>query len=226
MKNRKFSRFLQSFELENAINPRNPRNQMNRVNSTNGVNLLNRFYLVSFLLFVCLLCFAGGCGPKHFVKKNTDTSGLKKIAVMPFENFTSDEHAGEKMRQIVLTELLSRDVEVIEPGEITRLCRELKVKSLATISVKELQEIGKRLDAPAVMMGAVETYGTGKGVSVSYPEVTINLRLIEVSSGNIVWSVRHTSGGPDFWTRHFGSEGMSLSEAAGKVVKEAIGTLF
>ncbi|MDQ7787455.1 MAG: CsgG/HfaB family protein [Thermodesulfovibrionales bacterium] len=145
---------------------------------------------------------------------------------MPFENFTGDEHAGEKIRRIVLTELLSRDVEVIEPGEITKLCRELKVKSLAAISVKELQEIGKTLDASAVMMGAVETYGTGRGVSVSYPEVTINLRLIEVSSGNIVWSVRHTSGGPDFWTRHFGSEGMSLSETAGKVVKEAIRTLF
>jgi TolB-like protein len=178
------------------------------------------------LLLVCLLCFTGGCGPKHFVKKNTDTSGLKKIAVMPFENFTSDEHAGEKIRQIVLTELLSRNVEVIEPGEITKLLKELKVRAISTISVKELQEIGTKTGASAVMMGAVETYGTGKGVSVSYPEVTITLRLIEVSSGNIVWSVRHTSGGPDFWTRHFGSEGTSLSEAAGKVVKEAIRTLF
>jgi TolB-like protein len=199
---------------------------MNEERRANCVNLLKSIFLVSFLLFICLLCFTGGCSPKHFVKKNTDTSGLKKIAVMPFENFTGDEHAGERIRQIVLTELLSRDVDVIEPGEITRLCRELKVKSLATISVKELEEIGKTLDAPAVMMGAVETYGTGKGVSVSYPEVTINLRLIEVSSGNIVWSVRHTSGGPDFWTRHFGSEGMSLSEAAGKIVKEAIRTIY
>jgi hypothetical protein len=126
----------------------------------------------------------------------------------------------------VLTEVLSREVEVIEPGEITKLCKEMKVKSISAISIKELQEVGMKTGASAVMMGAVEAYGMGRGISVSYPEVTIHLRMIEVSSGSLVWSVRNTSGGPDFWTRHFGSEGMSLSEAADKVVSEAIGTLY
>jgi TolB-like protein len=190
------------------------------------VNMLNRFLVVSFLLIVCVISFAAGCGPKHFVQKNADTNGLRKIAVMPFENFTGDEHAGEKTRRIVLTELLSKEVEVIEPGEITKLCKEMKVKSISTISVKELQEVGMKTGASAVMMGAVEAYGMGRGISVSYPEVTIHLRMIEVSSGSVVWSVRNTSGGPDFWTRHFGSEGMSLSEAADKVVSEAVRTLY
>lgn len=216
----------QFVEFKNSGNHINRANYVNRVSCVNFINLLKNFILVSFLLFVLLSLFAGGCGPKHFVKKDTDTGGLKTVAVLPFENFTGNEHAGEKIRRIVLTELLAREVEVVEPGEITRLCRELKVKSPATISVKEIQEIGNTLDVSAVMTGAVETYGMGRGVTVSYPEVTINLRLIEVSSGDIVWSVRHTSGGPDFWTRHFGAEGASLSETAGKVVKEAIRTIF
>jgi TolB-like protein len=190
------------------------------------VKMLNRFLLVSFLLSSYLICFTGGCGPKHYVHKQTDVGGLKKIAVMPFENFTADEHAGEKIRRIVMTELLAREAEVIEPGEITRLCKELKVKSVSYLKVSDIQEIGSKLGASVVMMGAVEAYGMGRGVSVSYPEVTIHLRMIEVSSGTIIWSVRNTSGGPDFWTRHFGSEGMSLSEAAEKVVREAVRTIF
>jgi hypothetical protein len=76
------------------------------------------------------------------------------------------------------------------------------------------------------MRGSVEAYGISRGISVSYPEVSINLMLVEASSGNVMWSVCHTSGGPSFWTRHFGAEGISLSEAATKVVKEAIDTLF
>jgi hypothetical protein len=38
--------------------------------------------------------------------------------------------------------------------------------------------------------------------------------------------VCQTSGGPSFWTRHFGAEGASLSDTANTVVKEAIDTLF
>jgi hypothetical protein len=72
----------------------------------------------------------------------------------------------------------------------------------------------------------VEAYGISRGISVSYPEVSINLRLVEPSSGNIIWSVCQTSGGPGFWTRHFGAEGISLSDSASKVVKEAMDTLF
>jgi TolB-like protein len=171
-----------------------------------------------------LIC---GCGSqKHYVRSEADIKNVKKVAVLPFENFTSDEYAGEKIRRILITEVLSQEVDVVEPGEITRLLRELKVKSIGSIKVAEVQEIGKTLDTNALIMGSVESFGISKGISITYPEVTINLRLIETSTGSIIWSMRHTSGGPDFWTRHLGSEGMSLSETAGKVVKEAVDKLF
>jgi TolB-like protein len=173
-----------------------------------------------------LLVFICGCVQERFFSLKTDIGDIKRVAVLPFENFTSDEYAGEKIRRIVITELLSRGIDVIEPGEVTRILRELGVRSLGSIKVSEIQEIGKKLGVEAVMMGSVEAFGISKGISVTYPEVTINLTLIETSSGNIIWSIRHTSGGASFWTRHFGSEGISLSEAARKVVKEAINTLF
>jgi TolB-like protein len=173
-----------------------------------------------------LLVFVLGCVAEHFVRLKTDISNIKRVAVLPFENFTSDNYAGEKIRRIVITELLSKGIDVIEPGEVTRLLKDLKIRSLGSISVSEIQEMGKTLGVEAVMTGSVEAFGIRKGISVTYPEVTINLILIETSSGNIIWSIRHTTGGASFWTRHFGSEGISLSEAARKVVREAINTLF
>jgi TolB-like protein len=176
--------------------------------------------------FLLMFMFIFGCVPEYFVRLKTDISNIKKVAVLPFENFTSDEYADEKIRRVVITELLLRDIDVIEPGEVTRLLKDSKIRSLRSISISEIQEIGKTLGVEAVMTGSVEAFGISRGISVTYPEVTINLTLIETSSGNIIWSIRHTSGGASFWTRHFGSEGISLSEAARKVVKEAINTLF
>lgn len=190
-----------------------------------------RLYAICSTLFALysLLVFVGGCvtSPStQYVRKNVDYNNLRRIAVLPFESLTTDEYAGEKIRKSVITELLSRGVDVIEPGEVTRVLIDQKIKSLSSIRTTDLQNVAKTLGVEALMMGSVEAYDISRGISVTYPEVSINLRLIEASSGNIIWSVCQTSGGPGFWTRHFGAEGMSLSEAANKVVKEAIDTLF
>jgi hypothetical protein len=178
-------------------------------------------------LIICLLILVvTGCGPRHFVREKTDPHSIKKLAVLPFENFTSDEYAGEKIRRAVVADLLSRGIDVVEPGEITRAVRELKIKSLSVMILSEVQKLGKASGADTVMMGSVECYGVSRGISVSYPEVTVNLKVLETSTGKVLWSVHHTSGGAGFWTRHFGSEGISLSEASEKVVREAMNTLF
>lgn len=184
--------------------------------------------LNSVLIALCfLLIFICGCGgPEHYIRPKTDISNIKRVAVLPMENFTSDEYAGEKVRRVVITELLSRGIDVIEPGEVTVVLRESNIRSLGSIKITDIQNIGKTLGVEAVMMGSVEAFGISRGISATYPEVTIHLVLFETSSGNIIWSVRHTEGGASFWTRHFGAEGITLSEAARKAVKEAVDTLF
>jgi len=190
-----------------------------------------RLYAICSTLFALysLLVFLSGCATSsstQYVRQNVDYKNLRKIAVLPFESLTTDEYAGEKIRKSVITELLSRGVDVIEPGEVTRVLIDQKIKSLSSVRTTDLQNMAKVLGVEVFMMGSVEAYDISKGISVTYPEVTINLRLVEASSGNIIWSVCQTSGGASFWTRHFGAEGISLSEAANKVVKEAIDTLY
>ena len=177
-----------------------------------------------------LLFFSHGCaGPpkhKHYIRQDFAISSVKRVAILPLENYTSDNYAGERIRKTIITEILSRGIDVIEPGEVTKTLTDLKVNSLGALSVKEAQDLQKTLGVEAVIMGAVDAYGISAGISVSYPEVSIQLMLLDASSGSIVWSVWHTSGGASFWARHFGVEGMSLSEAAKKVVKETVDTLF
>ncbi len=186
------------------------------------------FTLCSLLIALSPLLIISGCvsKPDYYIRQKVDYSSIKKVAVLPFEALTPDEYAGEKIRKSVITELLLRGIDVVEPGEVTRTLVELKIRSLGSIKKTDIQNIAKALGVEALLMGSVEAYGISRGISVTYPEVSISLRLVEASTGNIIWSVCHTSGGPSFWTRHFGAEGISLSEAANKVVKEAIDTLF
>lgn len=177
--------------------------------------------------FLFLLFFMYGCSaPTYYVRPKTNMDITKKIAVLPFESLTTDINAGEKIRRSVMTELMSRGVEVTEPGEVTRVLNELKLKFFSAIKVSDMQSMAKTLGVESVMTGSVDAFGISKGVVVQYAEVSINLKLYDANTGLSVWTVRHSSGGPSFWTRHFGAEGMSLTEAAVKVVREALDTLF
>jgi hypothetical protein len=71
-------------------------------------------FLTLVTLFVLSGCAAGHT--QHYLRPNTDMSTIKRIAVMPFESLTADQYAGEKLRRVVISELLFRNIDVIEPG--------------------------------------------------------------------------------------------------------------
>ena len=82
----------------------------------------NQRVLFLFLaLFLNLYC----TGPRMYVQPDADFSYIKKVAVLPFTNFTNDKFAGDKVRDVVTTEILIRGFfYVIERGEVSRVLRE------------------------------------------------------------------------------------------------------
>jgi hypothetical protein len=163
---------------------------------------------------------------RRFLRQDFDPLRVKRIAVMPIENLTPAEFAAEKIRSLVIMDLLERGLDVVEPGEIYSILKSRRIQSVYRVPASFVVEAGREARADAVMIGSVSTFGIQKGISVSYPEVTIHLMMMDTTTGEIVWSMWHTSGGADFWTRHFGAEGNTVDETARKVVKESLDTLF
>jgi TolB-like protein len=181
------------------------------------------------VLLGALFLFMVGCGgmrPTSYKLQGFDARKIKKVAVLPLDPLAGDRNSGERFRMAIITQLLSRGVDVVEPGEVIRVMIDMDLQSLRGLTVKDIQEIGTRLGADYVMTGSVGSYAMRKGANVSYPDVSINLILYEVSTGEIVWSVWHSTGGATFASRHFGAEGRTLNEAVREVVKEAINVLF
>ncbi len=185
-----------------------------------------------YLFFAVLVLMTAVYGCEHsdelkkFIKPNFNPYSVSKIVILPIENYTSDDHAGDKIRALLTIDLLSRNIDVIEPGEVIVVLRELKIRSIDSVTGKDIKKIGKILRADAIMTGSVGTFQVSQGIAASYPEVSLSLRLLDSKTGSIVWSTWDTTGGADFWTRHFGVEGATLDETARNIIKEIIDTLF
>jgi TolB-like protein len=194
-----------------------------KIKRKNKKNLCSGHLLLIFCLMMITLISGCVSGIKRYVRPDLDITNIKKVAVLPVQNLTSDKYAAEKVESMIIMELLSRGIDVMEPGEVARTLGELKVKS-AAISVEDMKRVGKSLQVDALISGSVETFNISKGITVSYPEVSVNLRMHEAATGNIIWSVWHTTGGASFWTRHFGTEGRTLDETSKQVIQEAFDT--
>jgi TolB-like protein len=195
------------------------------IRGNNGKTELKKFRALLFVA-ASLLIFSCSTAVKPYLRPGTDVPDIKKVAVLPFENLTRDEHAGEKIRNAAIMDLLSRGINVTEPGEVLKILKELQIGPYVLLPAEDIKSAGESLEVDAFITGSVETFGTSKGINVSYPEVSIHLMLVEPEGGSIIWSVWHTTGGASFWTRHFGAEGRTIDETSRIVVREAFDTLF
>jgi curli biogenesis system outer membrane secretion channel CsgG len=169
-----------------------------------------------------------GCArPQHFVHATYDFSVVKKVAVLPLENLTQDQLAGERVRKALVAELLAAGVlEVIEPGQVNRALNQANIQSVTSIGAEDFKKLGASLGAQAFFLGSLDVYDRISVGGGSFPEVTISLRAVDASTGTIVWSATHSGGGVGIVGRLFGFGGDTMSEATQKTIRAALATLF
>jgi TolB-like protein len=173
------------------------------------------------------LAGCGTMGPATYVHPSYDFSRVKKVAVLPLENLASDQTAGEKMRKVVVTELLATGVvDAIEPGQVNRVLAQQNVQNTTAMSPDDFKKVGAALGAQLLIVGSVESYDRVPVGGVQAPEVTLTLRGVDAETGTVVWATSHTQGGATVAARLFGLTGDSLSEVARKTAHEAVVSLF
>jgi len=160
------------------------------------------------------------------MSEDVDFSTIKRVAVLPFENFSSERNAEDMVRQLVITELLaSRLVDVTVPGEATAAIEKMGIKTPATLDAQQIKALGSALKVQAVILGSVNRFGEARTGTVSAPEVSVTLMMAETNAGTVVWSITKSEGGASFMARYFGARTDTMSETALKVVREALQTL-
>ena len=178
---------------------------------------------IALALALALALAAAACGPSRYVKRNADFAGLKTVAILPFDNLTTDRLCAERLNRIFLTELLNRRAfQVVEPGQVMRAVRGQGFDA-ASLTPDDIKRLGKALNAQALVVGSVlefEEARAGNGARVK-----LQFRLIETETAATVWSVTRSQSGLGFGARLFGLEGASATDIAEQLVKDEVSRL-
>lgn len=158
---------------------------------------------------------------------NMDFGALQAVAVMPFNNLTRENVAGERVRDVFMTMLQATGgVYVIPPGEVTRGIARTNLERPATPTPEEVTKFAKVVSADAVFTGTVKEYGEIRSGTSTANVVSMSLQMMEAQTGRVVWSASTTQGGVTTSDRLFGGGGEPMNATTQKAVDDLLDKLF
>jgi len=177
-------------------------------------------------LVILMLTGCAGMKPTVFVHPEYNFGYVERVAIIPFENLSSDQGAAHRATRLFMSELLATEAfDVVEPGEVTRSMNNNSVLYPADITRDQIITMGKELGVQAFIIGTLNESTSIRSGGTATSVVTLVVRMVETDSGQTVWSSTHTEGGRGFWSSLFGTGGKSTSEVTRNCVKRAIKTL-
>lgn len=155
----------------------------------------------------------GGCGVKtgvkamfgmdekaDFASPEARTASGASIAVLPFENLTTHQNAGTIMSDLLTTELYRLGGLKVMESSRTRSLLAGAYGDDGRGETAYAQEVGRKLGVQNVMLGSVSEYGYQYGLREE-PVVGVNIRVVRVSDGAVIWATSDSDIGSSFWSR-------------------------
>jgi TolB-like protein len=140
------------------------------------------------LLFLMISGCGGKFDSKEYLRENVDLSAISRIAVLPFQNYTTDQFVAERTRDIAITQFLSSGIaDVVDRGLVDSVMAEEVIDPKLPIDQINMKRLGQRLNVQAFLLGAVDLAGERRTGTVAYPILGVTLRLVDAQAGVIIW---------------------------------------
>ena len=169
---------------------------------TTGVR--SKMFLRIILIGAASLVLAACVGGDRFIETATAPvllGNAESIAVLPFENRSNSEEAGAVVSDLSVTALRSYTTLAVTPEEaVGQTIDSVETPSFSERQRLPLRQIGEVLGVSYVLTGSVSEYGYQFGLREE-PSVSINMRLIEVASGETVWAASSGTVGAGVFSR-------------------------
>jgi TolB-like protein len=179
--------------------------------------------VITFTAILLTGCASGDV----FSDSNMDFGSLRSVAVMPFDNLSSSEFAAARVRDVFANMLLATGaVYVLPPGEVARGLMAIGRLPPEGPSSDQIKQLAAVLKVDAVITGVVSEYGPIRSGAATANVISVNVKMIEKSSGLVVWSASSTRGGISVLDRLFGGGGEPMNTITEKAVNELLDKLF
>lgn len=169
------------------------------------------------------LVFLAGCASTQVQTYSKPASpdrafgNIKKIAVLPFDTIAEAGVGPKNAENLLVQEILSRGTfeHVKEPRYVNGLMKKLKLRNAESLDKEIVQKIGQELQVDAIVVGALMLFGQDEKSEVV--EFSVYLNLLDVATGDIVWSGSNYVRAATTWSQVFGlSQGPAVNELANK----------
>ncbi len=182
---------------------------------------------IAILLLLVSTGCAGSASNVVYRNSNMDFGAIQAVAVMPFNNLTRENLAGERVRDVLMTMLQATGgVYVIPPGEVARGISRISLERPASPAPEDVTKFAKIVSADAVFTGTVKEYGEIRSGTAVANAVSVSLQMMEAQTGKIVWSASSTKGGVTASDRLFGGGGEPMNATTQKAVDDLLDKLF
>jgi len=146
-----------------------------------------------------LLAAVGCAAPMRvFVNPQADMTLYHKVVVVPFANLSGDPYAGARITRAFTTELVIADrFQLIDPSQLLgELDRSGALPDAnGQLDPAKLRDAAAKLEATAVIRGAVTEYASRGSGTDTYPVVGFDAEMVDTATGNIVWRISVTESG-------------------------------
>ena len=143
---------------------------------------------------------AAGCAApmRVFVNRQADMTLYQNVVVVPFANLSGDPYAGARITRAFTTELVIADrFQLVDPAQLLgELDRTGALPDAnGQVDAAKLRDAAAKLEATAVIRGAVTEYASRGSGTDMYPVVGFDAEMVDTATGNIVWRISVTESG-------------------------------
>ena len=182
------------------------------------------------ILLLAALLMTGCAASRHttYLDPQFDFGSIERVAIIPFENLSSDQGSSRYVTRLFFTELLAQKVfDIVEPGEVSAYMggHPGMTGQSAELSLDQIKDLAKTLNVQAIIFGSVGESSDLRSGNVSTHVVSISARMVNAETGSTVWSSSVNTGGPGFFARLFGFGEKTRGSAERGAVQKLIGSL-
>ncbi len=175
-------------------------------------------WITGGLLLLALAPFYG-CALMSKPAVNAPAPGMdlpRKVAVLPFENRTSNPEAAFVLRRMFFNFFSALNYTDLDPAVVDATLEANRIlKPTAAGGSLPLERLGQLLGVDAVVVGEALALGQTYAVVYANQQAGLSARMVRCSTGQVIWEMEHTV------TMHEGDLPLSLPGLAAAIVKTA-----
>jgi len=181
--------------------------------------------LIAVIACLGFAACSGSMRMTSFTNPEFDFGYVERVAVLPLDNLSKDDQAGERATRMMITELLSSGaVDVVEPGELRAAMQKLRIQDAQPDSAQVIA-LGQQLQVQAVFTGSVTQSDLIRSGSATVPVVTLDIHMLETETGSPIWAATHTEKGSGAGAALLGTGSEPISKTTRRCVRRAIAKL-